>query len=63
MATITTTTLVDDVDGTEAVETVGFALDGVTYEIDLSAVNASRLRGCVGHVREPRTPDGWTSGG
>jgi hypothetical protein len=47
MATVTTTRLVDDVDGSEAVETVRFALDGVTYEIDLSAVNASRLRGAL----------------
>jgi hypothetical protein len=36
--------LVDDLDGGEAVESVGFALDGVAYEIDLSAKNAARLR-------------------
>jgi hypothetical protein len=36
--------LVDDLDGGEAVETVGFALDGVAYEIDLSAKNAAGLR-------------------
>jgi hypothetical protein len=36
--------LVDDVDGEEADETVSFALDGATYEIDLSGKNASRLR-------------------
>ena len=28
--------LTDDVDGSEAAETVNFGLDGVTYEIDLS---------------------------
>lgn len=36
--------LTDDVDGSEAVETVVFALDGVPYEIDLSERNASALR-------------------
>lgn len=36
--------LVDDLDGGEAEETVSFSLDGVSYEIDLSADNAQRLR-------------------
>lgn len=36
--------LIDDVDESEAAETVSFALDGVSYEIDLSSDNASRLR-------------------
>jgi hypothetical protein len=36
--------LVDDLDGTEAVETVSFSLDGVSYEIDLTAANAKKLR-------------------
>ncbi len=36
--------LVDDVNGGEATETVEFALDGVTYELDLSDSNAARLR-------------------
>jgi hypothetical protein len=36
--------LVDDIDGGEAIETVSFALDGSSYEIDLSADNASALR-------------------
>ena len=47
--------LVDDVDGGEASETVTFALDGVTYEIDLSEKNAAKLRDSlsswVGHGR------------
>lgn len=34
----------DDLDGTPATETVAFGLDGVEYEIDLSARNAARLR-------------------
>ena len=37
-------TLVDDIDGGEAAETVEFALDGSRYEIDLSAGNAQALR-------------------
>ena len=36
--------LVDDVDGGDADETVKFALDGVQYEIDLSAPNAEKMR-------------------
>ncbi|NLT56280.1 MAG: Lsr2 family protein [Actinomycetales bacterium] len=36
--------LVDDVDGGEAEETVSFALDGASYEIDLSTGNAQALR-------------------
>lgn len=45
MARKVTVTLVDDVDDTQtADETVEFGLDGVTYEIDLSAKNAAQLR-------------------
>ncbi|GAB3502582.1 histone-like nucleoid-structuring protein Lsr2 [Amycolatopsis cihanbeyliensis] len=36
--------LVDDIDGSEAQETVEFGLDGVTYQIDLSEDNAEELR-------------------
>ena len=36
--------LTDDIDGGDADETVHFALDGRTYEIDLSAANAVQLR-------------------
>lgn len=36
--------LVDDVDDSPADETVSLALDGVSYEIDLSAANAAQLR-------------------
>jgi hypothetical protein len=36
--------LIDDLDGTEGAETVSFALDGVSYEIDLSEKNAAKLR-------------------
>lgn len=36
--------LVDDIDGSEAVETVKFGLDGAQYEIDLSTEHAEELR-------------------
>ena len=41
--------LVDDIDGSEATETVTFGLDGTTYEIDLNDKNAAALRDAVGH--------------
>src|SRR6478609_4441791 len=48
--------LVDDLDGTEATETVSFGIDGTTYEIDLNDANAASLRaalsGYVGHARK-----------
>ena len=37
-------TLTDDLDGSNADETIMFALDGATYEIDLNAKNAAALR-------------------
>ncbi|MEU6079926.1 Lsr2 family protein [Streptomyces sp. NPDC047108] len=51
--------LVDDLDGGEADETVTFALDGKTYEIDLKASNADKLRGLL----EPYTKSGRRTGG
>ncbi|GAA4349574.1 histone-like nucleoid-structuring protein Lsr2 [Angustibacter luteus] len=36
--------LIDDIDGGDASQTVTFALDGVTYEIDLNDENAAKLR-------------------
>lgn len=47
MATETTIILVDDIDGSEAAETVRFGLDGRDYEIDLSEINAKELRGSL----------------
>ncbi|MEU6625863.1 Lsr2 family protein [Streptomyces litmocidini] len=51
--------LVDDLDGGEADETVTFALDGKTYEIDLTTANAEKLRGLL----EPYTTSGRRTGG
>ena len=47
MASRTTVTLVDDLDGDTADETVPFALDGATYEIDLSLAHAEELRAAL----------------
>jgi hypothetical protein len=43
MATQTTTTLVDDLDGSPAADTYVFGLDGTWYEIDLNEKNAKKL--------------------
>lgn len=45
-------TLVDDLDGSEAGETVEFGLDGAVYEIDLSGDNAERLRDALSEYVE-----------
>jgi hypothetical protein len=44
MAQVTKVRLVDDLDGSDADESVSFTLDGKALEIDLSAANAERLR-------------------
>jgi hypothetical protein len=36
--------LTDDIDGSDADETVHFALDGKSYEIDVSTANAAKIR-------------------
>jgi hypothetical protein len=55
MAKRTVTTLIDDIDGSEAAETVKFALDGVAFEIDLSQKNASKLRNVLAPYIEKGT--------
>ena len=48
--------LEDDLDGGEADETVSFALDGTSYEIDLNDANATKMREAlapyVAHARK-----------
>ena len=51
--------LTDDIDGGDADETVHFALDGKSYEVDLSATNASKLRDAL----KPYIEKGRGSGG
>jgi len=48
----TSVTLVDDLDGGKAAETVAFSLDGASYEIDLSKKNAAALRKAVAEFVE-----------
>jgi hypothetical protein len=58
------TRLVDDLDGSEAVETVQFAVDGRRYEIDLSMQNATRLRDTLAEfVAAGRRPGGASARG
>lgn len=59
MARKVITSYVDDIDGSEAEGTVTFSLDGVAYEVDLSAKNASKLR----DVLEPYINAGRKVGG
>lgn len=64
MAQQTTITLVDDLDGSAADEQVEFAVDGRSYEIDLSAANAERLRDSLApFISAARRPGGSRSSG
>lgn len=60
--------MIDDIDGSEAAETVHFALDDREYEIDLNEDHANRLREALapymGHARRPerRVRKSQTSG-
>jgi len=47
MAKTTIVQLVDDLDGSEAAETIKFGIDGYSYEIDLSNKNATKLRNAL----------------
>ena len=63
MASRTTMTLVDDLDGDTADETVPFALDGAAYEIDLSSTHAEELRAALEqYVAAGRRSGGRRSG-
>ncbi len=62
MAQKTTVQLVDDIDGSEAAETVRFGLDGNSYEIDLSEDHAEAFRAALSsYIVAARRADG--SGG
>ncbi|MCH1866129.1 Lsr2 family protein [Nocardioides sp. CFH 31398] len=62
MAQKVSITLVDDIDESEASETVSFGLDGTSYEIDLNDTHAAELRDAlapyVGHARKSGTSRG-----
>ncbi len=56
--------LIDDIDGSGAVETVSFGLDGTSYEIDLNKKNAAALRDALaGYVGNARKVTGSRRGG
>lgn len=66
MAQKTIVTLVDDLTGEEAedISTVEFALDGVSYEIDLDEKNGARLRDALAdYVAAARRTGGRRSSG
>ena len=44
MAQQATVRFIDDLDGSDASGTFDFSLDGLQYQIDLSAENAAKLR-------------------
>jgi len=60
MARKTVVILSDDLDGSEANETIQFALDGTEYEIDLNESNAAELRNALSRFTDAARK---TSGG
>jgi len=66
MAQEVVVTLTDDLDGSDADETITFALDGAHYEIDLNAKNAAALRKAldkyVASARKSTMPSGGGRG-
>lgn len=68
MARRTVVELTDDLDGSQAEETVTFSLDGTDMEIDLSKAHAKDLRNALEHyVKAARKADsgrrGWRGRG
>ena len=59
MASRTITILTDDIDGSDADETVTFAFKGTTYEIDLSKKNLDKMVKAL----QPYTTAARTTGG
>lgn len=55
-------TLIDDLDGSTATETVEFGLDGSFYEIELNDKNSKKLRDALAsYVSHARRAEGRTS--
>lgn len=55
--------LLDDIDGSSAERTVQFAVDGASYEIDLSEANIARFDEALAPFIEKATKVGSRSGG
>lgn len=52
MARQQSVSLIDDLDGSKAVETIRFGLEGTNYEIDLNRKHAANLRKSLGDFVE-----------
>src|SRR5580698_2682351 len=52
--------LTDDIDGGDAEETVFFALDGKSYEIDVNSANAAKVRQAFAPFISKGRPTGGT---
>jgi hypothetical protein len=63
MAQQTTVRFIDDLDGSDAVGTVTFALDNRSYEIDLSDENTDKLHEVLAPYIEDARKAGGRSGG
>jgi hypothetical protein len=63
MAQQTIIQLLDDLDGSEASETIVFGLDGKTYEIDLNDKNAAKLRKALDPYVDKGRKQGGARGG
>jgi hypothetical protein len=61
MAQKVQTLLVDDLDGSEANDTVRFGLDGTDYEIDLNAKHAQQLRDALARYTAAARKTGGTA--
>ncbi len=63
MAQQTTVRFIDDLDGSDAVGTFDFSLEGRNYQIDLSDDNAAKLRAALTpFIDAARKADGRSSG-
>ena len=62
MAKSIVVTLIDDLEGGTASETVAFSLDGKNYEIDLNDTNAAKLRKALEPFAEKAVTVGRTGG-
>jgi hypothetical protein len=71
MAQVREVRLIDDLNGSEAAETIDFSLDGRDYQVDLSEDNALKLRDSIAEFvaaarrapRGPRASGRGTTGG
>jgi len=63
MTSRTVTLLEDDIDGSKADETVQFALDGTSYQIDLTQEHAAELRKALEtYINHARHSNGRSAG-